>query len=104
MNGTLGIEKDLHRQQNLVNGKSRVVQAKADIYNNHPADAAKQFAEAVNSLEIVTRGKKQADPQAPIKELAGRIRELRLEKSLVRKGSTAKLDDIHKELDLVFGQ
>ncbi len=104
MNGTLGIEKDLHRQQNRVDEKSRAVQAKADIYNDNPADAAKQLAEAVNSLEIVTRGKKQADPQAPINEVAGRIRELRLEISLGRKGSTAKLDDIHKELDLVFGQ
>lgn len=102
VDSTLGIERDLQRRQNLVDAKSRMVQAKADIYNKNAADAAKELAEAVNSLEIVTRREKQADTQAPIKELTGRIRELRLEVSLGKKVSTVKLDDIQKELDLLL--
>ena len=102
LDSTLGVERDLHRRQNLVDAKSRVVQAKAETYNKNAADAVKELAEAVNSLEIVMRGEKQADPQAPIKELAGRIRELRLEISLGKKVSLAKFEEIQKELDLLL--
>ena len=99
---TLGIERDLHRRQSLVDAKSNVVQAKADIYNKNTADAAKELADALNSLELVTRGGKQVDPNASVKELAGKIRELRLELSLGKKVPATKLDDIQKELDLLL--
>jgi hypothetical protein len=99
---TLGIERDLHRRQSLVDAKSNVVQAKADIYNKNTADAAKELADALNSLELVTRGGKQVDPNASVKELAGKIRELRLELSLGKKVSATKLDDIQNELDLLL--
>ena len=99
---TLGIERDLHRRQSLVDAKSSVVQAKADLYNKDTADAAKELADALNSLDIVTRGGKQVDPNASVKELAGKIRELRLELSLGKKVSATKLDDIQKELDLLL--
>ncbi len=99
---TLGIERDLHRRQSLVDAKSNVVQAKADLYNKNTADAAKELADALNSLELVTRGGKQVDPNASVKELAGKIRELRLELSLGKKVSATKLEDIQKELDLLL--
>lgn len=99
---TLGIERDLHRRQSLVDAKSNVVQAKAELYNKNTADAAKELANALNSLEIVTRGGKQVDPNASVKELAGKIRELRLELSMGKKVSATKLDDIQKELDLLL--
>ncbi len=99
---TLGIERDLHRRQSLVDAKSNVVQAKADLYNKNTADAAKELADALNSLELVTRGGKQVDPNASVKELAGKIRELRLELSLGKKVPATKLDDIQKELDLLL--
>ena len=99
---TLGIERYLHRRQSLVDAKSNVVQAKADLYNKNTADAAKELADALNSLELVTRGGKQVDPNASVKELAGKIRELRLELSLGKKVPATKLDDIQKELDLLL--
>ena len=100
LDSTLGVERDLHRRQNLVDAKSRVVQAKAETYNKNAADAVKELAEAVNSLEMVMRGEKQAEPQASIKNLVGRIRELRLDVSLGRKVLLAKFEEIQKELDL----
>ncbi|MCS6318030.1 MAG: hypothetical protein H8K05_09720 [Nitrospira sp.] len=62
---TLGIERDLHRRQSLVDAKSSVVQAKADLYNKNTADATKELALALESLELIARGNgKQADPNA----------------------------------------
>ena len=100
MDGTLGNERDIRQLQHLIEAQSRVVQAKAEIYNRNAADAAKELAEAVNSLEMVMRGEKQAEPQASIKNLVGRIRELRLDVSLGRKVLVAKFEEIQKELDL----
>jgi hypothetical protein len=99
---TLGIERDFHRRQNLVDAKGRIVQAKAELFNKNTSDAAKELAEAVNSLEIITRGSKQIDPQAQVRELTGKIRELRLELSLGKKVSSTKLDEIQKDLDTLL--
>lgn len=100
MDGTLGNERDIRQLQNLIEAKSRVVQARAEIYNRNAADAAKGLAEAINSLEMVMHREQQAEPQASIKNLVGRIRELRLDVSLGRKVLTAKFEEIQKELDL----
>ncbi len=67
IDGALGNERDIRQLQNLIEAKSRVVQAKAEIYNRNAADAAKELAEAVNSLEMVMRGEQQAEPQASTK-------------------------------------
>ena len=102
VNTTLGVERDLHRRQSLVDAKSKLVQAKAELYNKNTTDAAKELAGAIDSLELAIRGGNQADPTAPVKELAGKIRELRLELSLGKKVSVTKLDDIQRELDLLL--
>lgn len=100
---TLGIERDLHRRQRLVDAKSSVVQAKADLYNKNTTDATKELALALESLELIARGNgRQADPNTQIKELAGKIKEFRLELSMGKKFSATKLDDIQKELDLLL--
>ena len=99
---TLGIERDFHRRQSLVDAKGRIVQAKAELFNKNTVEAAKELTEAVNSLETVTRGGKQIDPQAQMREVMGKIREVRLELSLGKKISSTKLDDIQKELDALL--
>ena len=72
------------------------------FYNKNTTNAAKELAAAIDSLELATRGGKQVDPNAQVKELAGKIRELRLELSLGKKVSATKLDDVQKELDLLL--
>ncbi|MBA2487048.1 MAG: hypothetical protein H0V35_13335 [Nitrospira sp.] len=96
---TLGMERDFHRRQSLVDAKARVIQAKAELFNKNTIEAAKELAEAVKSLETVTRGGRPIDPQAQVRELTGKIKELRLELSLGRKVSFVKLDEVQKELD-----
>ena len=99
---TLGIERDFHRRQSLVDAKGRVLQAKAELFNKNSTEAAAELAEAVTSLETITRGGKQIDPQAQVRELMGKIRELRLELSLGKKVSSTKLDEIQQELDGLY--
>lgn len=102
MDTTLGIERDFHRRQSLVDAKGRILQAKAELFNKNTSEAAKELTEAVNSLETVTQGGKQTDPQAQIRELTGKIRELRLELSVGKKVSSTKLDQIQKDLDALL--
>jgi hypothetical protein len=104
MDTTLGIERDLRRRQGLVDAKARVVQAKAELFNKNTGDAVKELAEAVDSLETASRGGKQVDPNVQIKELTGKIRELRMELSLGKKVSPGKLDDVQKELDQLLSK
>ena len=96
---TLGIERDFHRRQSLVDAKGRVIQAKAELFNKNTTEASTELGEAVISLDTITRGAKQTYPETQIRELMGKIRELRLELSLGKKVSPTKLDGIQRELD-----
>ncbi len=104
MDTALGIERDLRRRQGLVDAKARVIQAKADMFDKNFGDAAKELAEAVDSLENATTGNRQPDPTATVKELTGRIRELRLEVSMGKKVPLNQLDEIQKEIDKLLNK
>jgi hypothetical protein len=104
MDTTLGIERDLRRRQGLVDAKARVVQAKAELFNKNTGDAVKELAEAVDSLETASRGGKQVDPNVQIKEITGKIREIRLELSLGKKVPSGKLDEVQKQLDQLLNK
>ncbi len=98
MDTTLSIEKDWRKRQGLVNAKARVVQAKADMFERNFGEAARELAEAVDSLEHAARGA-QASDGAAMKTLATKIRELRLDVSLGKKVPLSRLDDLQRELD-----
>lgn len=96
---TQGIERDLRRRQGLVDAKSRVVQAKANLFDRNFGDAAKDLGEAVTLLENVTKGAK-ADPAIDtVRELASSIREVRLEISMGKTMPVKRLDEIQLRLD-----
>jgi hypothetical protein len=96
---TQGIERDLRRRQGLVDAKSRVVQAKANLFDRNFGDAAKELGEAVTFLENATKGAK-ADPAIDtIRELASSIREVRLEISMGKTMPMKRLDEIQLKLD-----
>jgi hypothetical protein len=99
---TLGIERDLRRRQGLIDAKARIVQAKSDLFNRNPATAAKELAEAIDSLENTTL--KSVDPTAQTRELAAKLRQVRLEVSQGKKGTTGRLDEIQKELDALLNR
>ena len=99
---TLGIERDFHRRRSLMDAKSRVIQAKAELSNKNTTSAAQELAEAAHALDLVTREGKQIDPHAQVRELTGKIRDLRLELSLGKKTSSSKLDEIQKDLDALL--
>lgn len=102
MDTTLGIERDFHRRQSLVDAKGRVIQAKAELFSKNNSSASKELAEAVTLLEPMLRGEKQVDPQVQMRDLTTKIRELRLELSLGKKVPLTKFDEIQKELDLLL--
>lgn len=96
---TQGIERDLRRRQGLVDAKSRVVQAKANLFDRNFGDAAKELGEAVTGLENATKGAK-ADPAIDaIRELTSALREVRLEISMGKTMPMKRLDEIQLRLD-----
>ncbi|MEQ1792623.1 MAG: hypothetical protein ABL970_00415 [Nitrospira sp.] len=96
---TQGIERDLRRRQGLVDAKSRVVQAKANLFDRNFGDAAKELGEAVTILENATKGAK-ADPAIDaVRELASTMREVRLEISMGKSMPMKRLDEIQLKLD-----
>ena len=76
-----------------------MIQAKAELFNKNTTEASTELGEALISLDTITRGAKQTYPETQIRELMGKIRELRLELSLGKKVSPTKLDEIQRELD-----
>ena len=96
---TMGIERDLRRRQGLIDTKSRVVQAKSELFDKNYGEAAKQLSEAAETLENVTKGAKQDESILAMRALTGTLREVRLELSMGKPVSMKKLDDIQREVD-----
>jgi len=96
---TMGIEKDLRRRQGLIDTKSRVVQAKSELFDKNFGEAAKQLGEAAETLENATKGAKQDESILAVRALTGTLREVRLELSMGRPVSMKKLDEIQREVD-----
>ena len=96
---TMGIEKDLRRRQGLIDAKSRVVQAKSELFDRNFGEVAKQLSEAAETLENATRGAKQDESILAVRALIGTLREVRLELSMGKAVSIKKLDEIQREVD-----
>ena len=96
---TMGIEKDLRRRQGLIDTKSRVVQAKSELFDKNFGEAAKQLGEAAETLENATKGAKQDESILAVRALTETLREVRLELSMGRPVSSKKLDEIQQEVD-----
>jgi len=96
---TMGIERDLRRRQGLIDAKSRVVQAKSELFDKNFGEAAKQLGEAAETLEHATKGAKQDESILALRTLTGTLREVRLELSMGKPVSLKKLDEIQLEVD-----
>ena len=96
---TMGIERDLRRRQGLIDTKSRVVQAKSELFDKNFGEAAKQLGEAAETLENATKGAKQDESILAVRALTGTLREVRLELAMGRPVTIKKLHEIQQEVD-----
>jgi hypothetical protein len=96
---TMGIERDLRRRQGLLDTKSRVLQAKSELFDKNYGEAAKALGEASEMLENATKGAKQDESTLAMRALTGTMREVRLELSMGKPVSLKKLDEIQREVD-----
>ena len=96
---TLGIERDLRRRQGLVDAKSRLVQAKAHLVDRNFGDAAKEMAEAIAAVEAATKGTKSDDATNALRDMAGSLREVKLEIVTGKQVSMKKLDELQQSMN-----
>ncbi|MGH7216309.1 MAG: hypothetical protein ACREIG_03615 [Nitrospiraceae bacterium] len=96
---TMGIERDLRRRQGLLDTKSRVLQAKSELFDKNYGEAAKALGEASEMLENATKGAKQDESILAMRALTETLREVRLELSMGKPVSLKKLDEIQREVD-----
>jgi len=96
---TMGIERDLRRRQGLLDTKSRVVQAKSELFDKNFGEAAKQLGEAAEALDNATKGAKQDESILAVRALTGTLREVRLELSMGKPVTIKKLHEIQQEVD-----
>jgi hypothetical protein len=96
---TMGIERDLRRRQALLDTKSRVVQAKAELVDKNYGEAAKQLAEGVDALESAMKGVKPSDQTQVMRGLVGQLQEMRLELTMGKPLPIRRLTELQQNLD-----
>jgi hypothetical protein len=101
---TLGIERDLRRRQGLVDAKSRLVQAKAHLVDRNFGDAAKEMAEAIAAVEAATKGTKSDDATNALRDMAGSLREVKLEIVTGKQVSMKKLDELQQSMNQLLNK
>ena len=101
---TLGIERDLRRRQGLVEAKSRLVQAKAHFADRNFGDAAKELGEAAEAVDTITKGAKPDHSTNALRDLAGSLREVKLELAMGKPVTSKKLDELQLRMDQLLSQ
>jgi hypothetical protein len=101
---TLGIERDLRRRQGLVEAKSRLVQAKAHFTDRNFGDAAKELGAAVEAVEAITKGAKPDHSTNALRDMAGSVREAKLDMVTVKPMSLKKLDELQQRMDQLLSK
>lgn len=101
---TLGIERDLRRRQGLVDAKSRLVQAKAHLVDRNFGDAAKEMAEAVAAVEAAAKGTKSDDATNALRDMAGSLREVKVEIVTGKQVSMKKLDELQQSMNQLLNK
>ena len=96
---TMGIERDLRRRQALLDTKSRVVQAKAELVDKNYGEAAKQLAEGVDALESAIKGAKPSEQTQAMRGLVGQLQEMRLELTMGKPVPIRRLTELQQNLD-----
>ena len=96
---SLGIPGNLRSRQGLLDAKSRLIQAKSDLLDRNYGNAAKELAEAADSLDKAGQVERDSGRMATFKALAGKTREAKLDLSIGKTLSRARLDEIQKEVD-----
>lgn len=96
---TMGIERDLRRRQALLDTKSRVVQAKAELVDKNYGEAAKQLAEGVDALESAMKGTKPSDQTQAMRGLVGQLQEMRLELTMGKPVPIRRLTELQQNID-----
>lgn len=96
---TMGIERDLRRRQALLDTKSRVVQAKSELFDKNFGEAAKQLAEGVDALETAMKGAKLNEQTQAVRGLIGTLQELRLELTMGKQVPIRKLTELQQDID-----
>ena len=101
---TLGIERDLRRRQGLVEAKSRLVQTKAHMVDRNYGDAAKELAEAIDSVEAITKGAKVDPMTNAVRDLAGSLHEVKPELAMGKPVTLKKLEELQLRMDQLLSQ
>jgi hypothetical protein len=101
---TLGIERDLRRRQGLVEAKSRLVQAKAHFTDRNFGDAAKELGAAVEAVEAITKGAKPDHSTNALRDMAGSLREAKLDMVTGKPMSLKKLDELQQRMDQLLSK
>ena len=101
---TVGIERNLRRRQGLLDAKSRLVQAKADVFDRNFGDAAKELGEAVEALEAADKGVTSDASADALRDLAGSLREVRMEIAMGKPVPLKKLDELQHRMDQLLNR
>ena len=104
LDATIRIERDLRRRQGLLEAKSKLVQAKADLLDRNFSDAAKELSDAVAALESPVKGTQDDQSAEALLDLAGSLRQIRLEAAMGKSVPMKKLDDLQHRLDQLLNK
>ena len=104
LDATMRIEQDLRKRQGLLEAKSKLVQAKADILDRNFGDATKELAEAAAALEPPAKETQEDLSTEALSDLATSIRQIRMETAMGKSVPVKKLHDLERRLDQLLNK
>lgn len=81
-----------------------MVQTKAHMVDRNYGDAAKELTEAIDSVEAITKGAKVDPMTTALRDLAGSLREVKLELAMGKSVTLKKLDELQLKMDQLLSK
>jgi uncharacterized protein YigA (DUF484 family) len=101
MENTGAIERKLRWQQGLLDAKSKVVQAKAEVLDHNFGNAAKELGEALEYLDKSAGATEEKDQRNSLQPIREKVRSMRADLAAGKNVGKNRMDEIQKELDVL---
>jgi hypothetical protein len=99
METSLGLERRLRWQQALLDAKSKVVQAKAEVLDHNFGNAAKELGKALDYLDKAAGANEEKDQRSSLQPMREKLQSMKADLAAGKSVARSRIDEIQKELD-----
>ncbi len=100
----MGVNRDLQWQQELVDAKSSLVEAKSEMMERNYGSAGRELTKALDAVQAAGRVEADAGRSEAARRVASKIRDAKIRMTAGKSVPRSRLDEIEQDLDRLLAR